>query len=156
MNVANVDGATPLIAAALKGHVDTVEVLLQREDVDVNVACKDGATPLLLAAQNGHGKTVEALLKKDGIDVNKPRKNGDTPLSRAEHNGHEKVVNLLLADQMNAALKGKKKPLATKVDKVSKLSLFAPKSPVIVRYYETLITTCRYEIVKNVSHSMRP
>ena len=55
--------------AALKGHTETVKLLLENK-ADVN-ACRtdDGATPLYIAAHKGHTETVKLLLENKA-DVN--------------------------------------------------------------------------------------
>ena len=51
---------TPLISAAINGHVKVVELLLDK-GADVNKTDKDGNTALKLATQYGHSETVTLL-----------------------------------------------------------------------------------------------
>ncbi len=74
-------GSTPLHWAALKGHLDVVELLL-KHGADPNVKDEDGSTPLHDAAWNGHADVVELLLKH-GADPNTKNEYGKTPLHRA-------------------------------------------------------------------------
>ena len=57
-------GTTPLLAAAVCGHTDTVHLLLDANaDVDKAMARTDnGATPLYIAALRGHTDIVRLLL----------------------------------------------------------------------------------------------
>ncbi len=59
VNKSAADGATALMLASYKGHVEVVRLLLAHPDVDVNKADASGATALYIASQNGH---VEKLL----------------------------------------------------------------------------------------------
>eukprot|EP00435_Cladocopium_sp_Y103_P012806 s3856_g3.t1 len=47
------DGATPLLVAARRGHLDIVQFLVE-VGAARDQAANDGATPLLVAAENGH------------------------------------------------------------------------------------------------------
>ena len=71
-------GVTPLSWAALHGHTDAVDLLLEL-GADVNVRNQDGATALHLAAFLGRAKTVDLLLNR-GADVNARNHSGDTPM----------------------------------------------------------------------------
>ena len=55
---------TALAWAAFNGHVATVELLLERDDIDVNlIGDPRSLTPLVYAASNGHKAVVRILLK---------------------------------------------------------------------------------------------
>ena len=71
-------GVTPLSWAALHGHTDAVDLLLEL-GADVNVRNQDGATALHLAAFLGRAKTVDLLLNR-GADVSARGKDEDIPL----------------------------------------------------------------------------
>ena len=73
-----------------------MELLLEKDRVQVNQPCKTGDTPLFQGAYYGHEKVVKLLLEKQGIEINQANNNGNTPLSMAAQNGHEKVVDILL------------------------------------------------------------
>ena len=77
------------------GHDRVVELLLARQDINVNAAFND-ITALFIAAQNGHDRVVELLLARQDINVNAAF-NDITVLHVAAHNGHAQVVELLLA-----------------------------------------------------------
>ncbi len=73
---------SPLMMAALKGHLELSKKLIAR-DADVN---KTGWTPLHYAATNGHVAIIELLLENHAyIDAESP--NGTTPLMMAAHYG---------------------------------------------------------------------
>ena len=86
------DGTTPLYVAAQNGHEQTVQILLEKGEPNVDLAdqvilsivsfhffftfsffyffnVKDGTTPLWIAAQNGHEQTVQILLEKGEPNV---------------------------------------------------------------------------------------
>jgi uncharacterized protein len=82
---------SPLMIASLKGHLDMVRKLVDR-DADVN---KPGWTPLHYAATSGHLAIMELLLEHHAfIDAQSP--NGTTPLMMAAHYGTTAAVKLLL------------------------------------------------------------
>jgi ankyrin repeat protein len=82
---------SPLMMAALKGHLVLVKKLIAR-DADVN---KPGWTPLHYAATNGHLEIMQLLLDEDAyIDAESP--NGTTPLMMAAQYGPASAVKLLL------------------------------------------------------------
>lgn len=91
---------SPLMMAALKGHLDLVRKLIAR-DADVN---KPGWTPLHYAATNGHVAIISLLLEHHAyIDAESP--NGTTPLMMAAHYGTPEAVKLLLEAGADPALK---------------------------------------------------
>lgn len=86
---------TPLIRAAGKGHLEVVELLVERK-ADLDAQCGTGATALIEASTNGHAKVVQFLLEK-GADATLKTKGGQTALYWAAENKHEKVISLLKA-----------------------------------------------------------
>ena len=62
------DGDTALRMAAYNGHMNCVEMLLNR-GIDINSKNNKGYTSLHWAAQKGHINIVEILLNR-GIDIN--------------------------------------------------------------------------------------
>ena len=64
------DGTTPLMLAAVSGHLDIVRTLL-RASADKDQSADDGATPLFLAAQAGH-QEVARLLLDSKAEVTRP------------------------------------------------------------------------------------
>lgn len=89
-----------LMLAALKGHADLVQRLIER-GADVN---KPGWTPLHYAATKGHLPIMRMLLEAHAyIDAESP--NGTTPLMMAAHYGTLDAVRLLLEAGADASLK---------------------------------------------------
>ena len=85
------DDESPLMMAALKGHLDLARKLIER-DADVN---KPGWAPLHYAATGGHLAIIDLLLEHHAfIDAESP--NGTTPLMMAAQYGSIEAVKLLL------------------------------------------------------------
>ena len=87
----NATDESPLMMAALKGHLDLARQLIAR-DADVN---KPGWTPLHYAATGGHLDIMRLLLEEHAfIDAQSP--NGTTPLMMAASYGTPEAVKLLI------------------------------------------------------------
>ena len=96
----NANDESPLMMAALKGHLDVARKLIER-DADVN---KPGWAPLHYAATGGHLAIMELLLEHYAfIDAESP--NGTTPLMMAAHYGSPAAVKLLLDAGADTAMK---------------------------------------------------
>jgi hypothetical protein len=83
---------TPLIAAAMAGQSDAVQLLLDR-GANVNRKLTRGQTALTDAAFNGHTETVKLLIS-NGADLNSEF-DGCTALGFAKLRGHIDIVNTL-------------------------------------------------------------
>lgn len=91
---------SPLMMAALKGHVELAKKLVAR-GADVN---KTGWTPLHYAATQGQLAIMDLLLENHAyIDAESP--NGTTPLMMAAHYGTPAAVKLLLDGGADPGLK---------------------------------------------------
>ena len=91
---------SPLMMAALKGHVELAKKLVAR-GADVN---KTGWTPLHYAATQGQIGIMDMLLENHAyIDAESP--NGTTPLMMAAHYGTPAAVKMLLDGGADPALK---------------------------------------------------
>ena len=92
-------GGTALIPAAERGHVEIVQELLTRTDVDVNHVNDLGWTALLEAIILSDGgvrhQQIVQLLLDHGADVNIPDKDGVTPLEHAQRRGFTEIVTIL-------------------------------------------------------------
>ena len=97
---------TPLHAAAFKGHLSIVDMLIDAQ-ADVNARSDDGESPLHMAAFGGHAEVCEALLRGgaqvDAIAV----REGDTPLHLAVLGSHVAVVRALLVAHARTDLRNK-------------------------------------------------
>ncbi|KAI9980398.1 hypothetical protein PInf_026270 [Phytophthora infestans] len=93
-------GYTPLMAAAKRGFVDIVQVLLSR-GATVEAVNRDGNRALEIAARSGRAAVVRVLLE-NGAFVDAPnRTRGYTALSTAALRGHIEVIYLLLGHGAN-------------------------------------------------------
>jgi ankyrin repeat protein len=93
-------GESPLMMAALGGHLEWCKKLIAR-DAAVN---KTGWTPLHYAATKGHLEVMRLLLEQYAfIDAQSP--NGTTPLMMAARYGSLDAVKLLLDEGADALMK---------------------------------------------------
>lgn len=91
VEIRNDKDESPLMLAALKGHLPWVQKLIER-DADVN---KTGWTPLHYAATGGHVAVIEYLLEHSAyIDAESP--NGSTPLMLAAMYGSPESVKHII------------------------------------------------------------
>ena len=75
---------TPLISAAMRGHIEVVELLLEQDDFGlVEMARDNGKNGLHFAARQGHIGIVKALLEKDPQLARRNDKKGQTALHMA-------------------------------------------------------------------------
>ncbi|KAI2500630.1 hypothetical protein MHU86_13851 [Fragilaria crotonensis] len=94
------DGATALLAASYKGHVDIVRALLKHGNVDVNVKSNYRSAHMDNYIRRGHFKNVRWWLdsaRKKNVDSLYPGRM--TALIMASYQGHIDVVRLLLGDE---------------------------------------------------------
>lgn len=83
-----------LLAAATRGDVETVKLLLEA-GVRADVRDADDATALLLAARAGHGDIVARLLDAQA-NIDATDRHGMTPLMAAASAGHLDVARALV------------------------------------------------------------
>lgn len=88
-------GTTPLIAAASKGNIGTVNLLLKANANIINAESDDGASALTLAVERKHFALVELLIAF-GANVN-PKGAEYSPLLTASKEGSIEIVQALLA-----------------------------------------------------------
>ena len=100
VEIRTVKDESPVMIAALKGHLELVKKLIAR-GADVN---KTGWAPLHYAATGGHLAIMQLLLDENAyIDAESP--NGTTPLMMAAHYGTPAAVKLLLEAGADPSLK---------------------------------------------------
>ena len=93
VDVKDRDGQTPLILAALRGHVKVVEFLVDH-GADVEAENRKGQTPLSNAAANGRLEVVRFLVRR-GANVDTRDELRRTPLSLAATWENLEVVKFL-------------------------------------------------------------
>jgi len=103
VEVHNVHGESPLMMAALQGHIEAVRLLIER-GADVN---KPGWTPLHYAASKNQPAQdqVAALLLEHHAYIDAASPNGTTPLMMAAQYGSMAVLQLLLDEGADPLLK---------------------------------------------------
>ncbi|MGD2180784.1 ankyrin repeat domain-containing protein [Lusitaniella coriacea] len=104
-------GLTPLMLAAMQGHVSVVELLIARQ-TDVNARDCLGKDALCLACSNGHLPVVRALVNA-GVSINQQDSQGDTPLLLALSHQHIPLATFLVESgaDVNAKNEEKRTPL---------------------------------------------
>ena len=85
---------TPLHEAAMGGHRDIVQLLLEK-NAEIETTDSFEQTPLHLAATGGHRDIVQLLLEKNA-KIETRHNFGETPLHAAARPGYRDVVQLLL------------------------------------------------------------
>ena len=103
VDASNAAGETPLMMAALRGHQEWAERLLER-GAAVN---KEGWSPLHYAA-TGPQVSIVGLLLDRGARIDAPSPNGTTPLMMAAQYGSEDSVLLLVKRGANLGLRNDK------------------------------------------------
>ncbi len=92
-------GGTALIPASERGHVEVVQELLTRTEVDVDHVNNLGWTALLEAIVLSNGderhQQVVQLLVDHGADIMIPDKDGVTPLEHARSRGFTEIERIL-------------------------------------------------------------
>ncbi|KAN0068547.1 Ankyrin repeat-containing domain protein [Elaphomyces granulatus] len=86
-----------LQAAAKKGHVDMVELLLKVDGIDSNFGGHSQSAPLIVAAARGHSDVVELLLATAHVDPDVRDQHGASPLYYACKWGYVSVVKQFLS-----------------------------------------------------------
>ncbi|MBS1987429.1 ankyrin repeat domain-containing protein [Candidatus Dependentiae bacterium] len=95
---AQIDGFTPLIAAAWNRQVDVV-VYLVAEQADVNIQDLNGRTALHHAAQKNFWEIIGRLFVRNDILVNKKDIHGNTPAHLAAKADQEVCAHLIITHQ---------------------------------------------------------
>ncbi|POS74046.1 ankyrin repeat and protein kinase domain-containing protein 1 [Diaporthe helianthi] len=120
------DGRTPLLflAAEKRGrwNMDTIKLLLQQKDVNLDPRDSIGRTPLHWAATNNYIDLARALLSGEAgkqADINASQNRGKTALHLAAEHSQVDFVELLLAHgaHLDAVSDGRWTPLHNACDK---------------------------------------
>ena len=106
VNAQNNFGLAPLHYAALGGHTEVIELLLE-QGAKINITNDQGRTPLFMAARNGREKVVDILSKRSGIELERGDNNALTPLAAAVLNGHSRILARLLQRGADPRVKNK-------------------------------------------------
>ena len=106
INVLDAEGYTPLHRAIYNRDLDTVNILLQNENIDINSKLDikvsidgwylGGATPLILASYIGASDIVTVLLDNNADIKAKDDVDGSMAIHMASANGNNEVVKILL------------------------------------------------------------
>ena len=101
-NVRDKNGTTPLHCAAERGHVESLQLLIEagaekdeRDEGPEGMMPLHGATPLFIAAENGHLGVIRHLVEV-GAHKDQAANDGTTPLFIAAQEGHLDVVRHLV------------------------------------------------------------
>ena len=92
-------GWLPLSAAASRGHVEAVEVLVKEGKADIDAQAQDRLTALMWAARAGRLEVIRCLLKLGAnLDLRRDARDDDDPEDAewtARRHGKEDAANLL-------------------------------------------------------------
>ena len=89
-------GQTPLMAAAAKGYIEIMKLLISF-GADVNFRNNNGETALIWAAHNGHSEAVNILIENDA-NLDLQDEDGETALIVASKTGQADIVKKLLSN----------------------------------------------------------
>ncbi|KAH0559874.1 hypothetical protein GP486_003604, partial [Trichoglossum hirsutum] len=96
-------GRTALSIASGLGHLEAVQLLLERGSINAELSCSRGMTALQAASHGGHLEVVQLLLERGAsINAEPSDSTGMTALQAASQGGHLEVVQLLLGGGANA------------------------------------------------------
>eukprot|EP01122_Echinamoeba_exundans_P014566 TRINITY_DN6628_c0_g1_i1.p1 TRINITY_DN6628_c0_g1~~TRINITY_DN6628_c0_g1_i1.p1 ORF type:complete len:852 (-),score=185.91 TRINITY_DN6628_c0_g1_i1:171-2693(-) len=90
---------TPLMAAAMNGHTEVVQILLKKEEVRADLKDESGAGALWYAAANSHGSVADLILHVRPNEVDGMEENvevGETAFYKACQFGLASVVSSIL------------------------------------------------------------
>ena len=99
-HVAN-NGATALILASFKGHVEFVKLLIEAGSNLEHATSGDSRTALTIASNNGHLEIVKLLIAAGSNLEHAASSNSQTTLINASNKGHLEIVKLLIAADAN-------------------------------------------------------
>jgi hypothetical protein len=142
------DGYTPLIAAAVNGKAEIVQLLL-KQGARVDAPSRDGETPLLLVARKAsynHARVIQLLLSaKPPPSIDAPDSAGKTPLMFAIQNKDIESIRLLSragASQTVTDANGVGvKELAKQTGDVAVLRALNPAEPSILAKVTNVVVT---------------
>lgn len=92
---------SPLYSAAVKGHLDVVNAILDVDDSTIRIVRKNGKTSLHMAARNGLLEIVKVLLERDPGVVSIIDKKGQTALHMAVKGQNPDVVEEMLVTDLS-------------------------------------------------------
>jgi len=87
-------GETPLMCAAMRGHLKITETLVAFKS-PINARDRENRTALMLAAEAGHFDVVKVLVEDGGASVGFCDRSGCTAWSMAKEQKHEEIAAYL-------------------------------------------------------------
>jgi len=105
-NVPVEHGRTPLVLAAKNGQQHVFQLLLSRDDAQLEWIDENGLNALSWASRNGHDKIVDAILRVPMIGISHISLKdewGRTALSWAAAGGHTSIAKALVANECDWA-----------------------------------------------------
>jgi hypothetical protein len=104
-------GLKPMHLAALRGHCDSIELLLRLDPESLEAVERHGRTPLMFAATGGHADAIELLVGK-GASIDAQSKDGKTALHWATVAHRLDAIRALVAAGASDEIRqGEREPL---------------------------------------------
>ncbi|ORX41752.1 hypothetical protein BCR36DRAFT_172122 [Piromyces finnis] len=91
INITSRDGSTPLTSAIMRGHIEIIQYLLEKPNVDILTPTMFGFTPLISAASKAQSDIVSLLLRNKDLIQNMLYRDNDG--STALHHACQSIIN---------------------------------------------------------------
>ena len=90
-------GANALFLAAIEGHLELVQWLVQENNMDVDRQDVNSNTTLMCTAWRGHVQVAAWLVCEGGANADAVNNNGETAAALSNHHNHHLLTVLLLS-----------------------------------------------------------
>lgn len=115
INKQNIDGDTALIWATWKGHINVVQLLIEK-GAKLDLKDDHGNTALMEAVREGHIEIAKLLISHK-TNINAQNHHGSTPIMWAAYYHHANIAQLLIDNHADINIKNNDKKTALMIAK---------------------------------------